>query len=82
MSDKEAIQPVGSWGRKQLYQAKVGTGPSTLVMVKGCKVFSVGQHIQYCQLQNVQGMCTGCTPPWSGGLIYKIENDRLFIEMM
>ena len=78
-----AVTPVNMWwGRQPLYQAKVGTGSSCLVMVRRSRKFYVGQFIAFCTLQDVAGMSVGVTPPWRRGRITKIDErwDRLFIE--
>jgi hypothetical protein len=31
------VEPVGSWGKQQWYPAKVGTGPSTVIIVRARK---------------------------------------------
>ena len=78
----QAVSAVSNWGRRLLWQGKIGTGPSALVIVKQHKQFYVGKHIYYCDINDVQGMCVGCTPPWRTGVIWKIEAERLFIERM
>ena len=74
------VEPIDNWGNKPLYLAKVGSGPSDLIMVKRVRDFFVGQHILFARIDDVRGMCIGCTPNWSHGLIWKIEDDRLFVE--
>lgn len=76
------VFPVSNWGRKQLYQAKVGTLGSTLVMVRRVRKFHVGQSIRFAELKDVDGMCVGCTPSWRGGVIHRIDDNRLYIERM
>lgn len=76
------IEPVGHWGRRPYYSAKVGTGPGTLILVKRARKFSVGQRIDFCDTSVVRGMSTGCTPKWDGGKIWKIEHNRLFVELL
>lgn len=76
------IYPVSNWGRKELFQAKVGTLSSTLVMVRRIRKFHVGQFIRFAELKDVDGMSIGCTPPWRGGVITRIDGNRLFIERM
>jgi hypothetical protein len=74
------IEPEGRWGKQPLYPAKIGTFSSTHVMVKRVRKFHVEQRIQYCELKSVQGMSTGCTPPWKTGRIWLIDGGRLFIN--
>lgn len=76
------VCPVSYWGKRPLYQAKVGTGPSDLIMVKRVRNFYVGQCIKFARLADVRGMCVGCPPQWVGGYIWKIESERLFVERM
>lgn len=75
------VIPCGHWGRKPLYSAKVGTGPSNLVMIKRIRDFDPGMAIQFAAMEDVRGMCVGVTPNWRRGTIWKIENDRIFIEL-
>ena len=70
------------WGRRPTFQAKIGTGPSAVVIVRRSRKFRVGQYIQFAELGDVAGMCVGCTPRWRHGHIYKIDHSRLFIELM
>jgi hypothetical protein len=74
------LKPTDRWGRHPLFQAKVGTFSGTLVMVKRVRDFELNQRIDYCEITDVDGMSTGCTPPWKHGIIWKIDGDRLFIS--
>ena len=75
------IEPHSYWGRKPVFLSKVGTGPSTLVLIKRVRKFHVGQHIEFCNRRDVDGMCVGGTPKWKHGHIYDIRNEMLFIEL-
>lgn len=75
-----AILPAGYWGRRPWWHAKIGTGSSRCVLIKRQRSFSVDQRIQFCTLDELRGMATGGTPRWTGGIIWKIEDDRLFIN--
>lgn len=74
------VQPISWWGRKPLYSAKIGTTSSNLIMVRRVRRFRVGQSIMFAAIADVEGMSVGCTPPWRSGNIWKIENNRLFVE--
>jgi hypothetical protein len=76
------ILPVSYWGRKPVYLAKVGTGPSTLVLIKRVRKFKVGQYIYFCNRRDVEGMRVGTTPRWKSGHIYDIRGTMLFIELL
>lgn len=76
------VEPVGSWGKQQWYHAKVGTGRSTVIIVRGRKAFAVGQSIRFAELRDVAGMCVGTTPAWRSGRIYDIAAGRLYVERM
>jgi len=76
------LQPVSRWGRFPLYQAKVGTGSSTTIMVKRQREFFVGQRMQFAERSDVEGMCVACTPKWRDGSVWKIEDGRLFVNLV
>ena len=75
------VMPISNWGRQPLYQAKIGTGPSALIMVKRQRKFHVGQRLKLAAREDVRGMCVGCTPKWRSGIVWKIESDRLYVEL-
>lgn len=80
---KTTLIPVGKWGRYPLFQAKVGTMPGCLVLIKRKRSFMSGDMIQYILRQEVEGRRTCCAPSkWHGGMISKIGDNRLFIERM
>lgn len=78
------VTPVDHWGRRPYFQAKVGTQSSTLVLVKGARrsgqVFEPNERIDFAEWSSLQGMATCCTPQWQMGYIWKIEDNRLFIN--
>lgn len=76
----KAIPSVGSWGRLPTYQAKVGTGSSCCVVIKRARKFHVEQRVEFADIEDLRGMCVGMAPKWRPGLIWKIEDDRLFIS--
>lgn len=78
--DPGVCQLLQTWGRRPTYSAKVGTRGSTVVIVKRVRKFFVGQSIEFCELSSLRGMSKGCTPPWKRGTVYKIDDNRLFIE--
>src|ERR1041385_3675880 len=80
------VRPSGYWGRRPYFSAKVGSMPSSMVLIKGARkyeqtAFHEGQRIQFCDTESLRGMTTGCTPPWRTGTIWKLECDdgRIFI---
>lgn len=75
------VQPAGRWGRRPTYAAKVGTFGSTVIVVKRARRFKVNQRIEFAELTDLDGMSVGCTPKWRHGLIWKIEGDRLFVNL-
>lgn len=81
MTGDQAVTPISRWGRQPLYLAKIGTGPSDLIMVKRQRKFRVGQRLQFATIEDVRGMCVGCTPRWRGGIAWKIEDNRLYVEL-
>jgi hypothetical protein len=79
VSSSEFVMPVDRWGRHPLYQAKVGSGPSDLIMVRRARKFRVGMNIHFATISDVRAMSTGVTPKWRSGNIWKIEDNRLFV---
>ena len=76
-----APNPVGRWGRFPTYQAKVGTMPGTTIVVKRARKFHVDQWINFADVCDLRGMSTGMTPRWRGGIIWKIEDNRIFVNL-
>lgn len=75
-----AMTIVNRWGRFPLFQAKIGTMPGCLVMIRRQRLFTAGEIVKYATLDSVKGMCVGCTPRWESGMISKVGEDRLFID--
>lgn len=79
------VEAIGSWGRRPTFQAKVGTLGSSCVLVKGARrqgaKFHVQQRLEFCEEHRLNGMTKGCTPIWRTGIIWKIEGNRLFINL-
>lgn len=70
------------WGRFPMFFAKVGTGPSDLVIVRKVRKFFVGQRINFVRSDDVKGMKKGSSPDWwRVGIVWKIEDNRLFISL-
>lgn len=67
-------------GRFQLFLAKIGSHPGTLVAVKRTRDFKVGQKIEYADTDNLKARSTSMAPQWQPGIIWKIDGDRLFIN--
>lgn len=84
MIDVTAVQ---RWGRRPLFQAKIGTHPSTLVVVRGAPLsgataFEVGRRIEFADHSDLRGCSKVLSPRWSWGIIWKIEDNRLYIDWM
>ena len=75
------VTPVGHHGRMPTFQAKIGTLSSTCIVVKRTRKFYVGQAIEFAELSDLSGMCVGVAPRWRHGIVWKIEDDRLFIDL-
>jgi hypothetical protein len=58
------IISIGRWGRFPTFQAKIGTGPSAVIIVKRVRDFWATQWIQFAEINDLKGMCVGCTPKW------------------
>ncbi len=76
------LEAIGHWGSKLGFSAKIGTMPGTIALVNRTRDFEVGKLIKYCDIDDVKGMSTSCAPRWSVGKIWKIENNRLYLERM
>jgi len=76
------INSIGSWGRFPTFQAKVGTGPSAVIVVKRVRDFRVGQWIQFAETHDLTGMLVSSPPRWRGGVIARIDGDRLFLDLL
>ena len=74
------VEPISRWGRQPLYSAKIGTTASNLIMIRRVRRFHVNQQIYFATLSEVEGMSVGCTPQWRSGIIWKIEDNRLFVN--
>ena len=69
------------WGRYALYDAKIGSHPSAVILVKRTRRFRVGQRIYFANIDDCRGMSKSCTPAWKSAMVWKIEDDRLFLEL-
>lgn len=74
------IVPIGSWGRYKTWVAKVGTLPSSLILIRRSRDFCAGQRIWFCDEWDLQGTSKGCTPRWESGHIDKIQGNLLFVS--
>ncbi len=74
------IIATGRHGRQPTFQAKIGTMPGSIIIVKRVRDFEVGQRIQYADTYELRGMSVGMAPRWSGGIIWKIEDNRLYVD--
>jgi hypothetical protein len=79
------VTPVDSWGRRPLFQAKVGTLSGSLVLIKRARRagqgFEVDERVEYVEWGALQGMSKSMSPHnWHPGCIWKIEDNRLFIN--
>lgn len=80
-----AINPVSRRGKYLVWSAKVGTGPSDLVLIKRTRVFTVGKRIEFVKTRDLEGMSVGCAPQrWSLGRITEIneQTGMLFISFI
>lgn len=68
------IEPVGMRGKYLTWLAKVGTGPSDIVIIKRARQFSVGQRIEFKRTEELRGMSVGMAPRnWRTGIIEQIN---------
>lgn len=77
---RRQVVAINHWGRQPLYQAKIGTLPGSLIMVRRARKFYVEQRIEFAELDDVRGMSVGMSPKWQHGIIWKIEGNRLFVN--
>ncbi len=75
------VATVGRWGKFPTFAAKVGTMAGSNVLVKRARAFYVNQRIDFAEEHHLAGMSVGMAPKWRHGSIWKIENDRLYIEL-
>jgi hypothetical protein len=93
----ERVLPVQTLKRLFFYQAKVGTMPGSIVAVKHFpkivtsqtpdnptlafgNFFAVNQRLEIADLEHVKQVPRNCIR-WQTGIIWKIEDDRLFINL-
>ncbi len=76
------LTPIGRRGRQPTYQAKVGTHSSTVVIVKRAREFVVGQRIEFAETHLLRGCSVGVAPRWIKGRVWRIEDNRLFIDLV
>lgn len=74
------IEPLGNWGKRVTFLAKIGTFSSAEIVVKRKRDFNVDDRIEFADTKDLRGMSVGCTPQWQVGRIWKIEGDMLFIS--
>lgn len=75
------LKPQGNWGRYQTYVAKVGTLSLTVIVVKKTTDFHVDQKIEFAYLHDLRGCSKVMTPKWLPGRVWKIEDNRLFVNL-
>lgn len=76
--DQPSVHPIFYRSRKPAYQAKIGTGPATVVVFNRRPTLSVGAHVLFYEVARQPRV-----PSWvvySSGVIWKIEGNRLFIN--
>ena len=81
MRAKIDVTPIGLHGRFPTYQAKIGTGSSAVVIIRRVRRFSLGQRIQFANIDDLMGQCVGCASRWRTGIIWDIMDNRLYIEL-
>jgi len=79
------VTPVDKWGTRPLFQAKVGTMSSSLVLVRGAhrigQPFEEGEYIYFVEHNELEGRSTSMGPQtWHNGHVWKIEDNRLYIN--
>jgi hypothetical protein len=70
------------WNRKPFYQVKIGTMPGTHAVIKRHRKFYPGMHIEFAEIEQLNGMRKSCSPKWRTGVINKVEFDRIYIDNM
>jgi len=70
----------GRRGRHPTFQAKIGTMPGTIIIIKRVRNFEVGQHIEFADICDLLGMSVGMAPRWQRGVIWLIEGNRLYVN--
>lgn len=83
MSEEFTVTALDRWGRRPLFLVKIGTFSGTLALIRGAATqdtFSIDQRVQYAEWSELQGMSKGMTPKWQHGYIWKVEDNRVFIN--
>lgn len=78
--EKITVSPIGRWGRRPTYAGKVGTHSSCCLIIKRARTFYVEQRIEFAIEHELRGCSTGMAPKWSVGIIWKIEDGRIFVN--
>lgn len=82
MSERKyiVVSPIGRWGRFPTFAGKVGTGSSCCLLIKRARRFYVEQRIEFAMEHELRGCSTGMSFRWHVGIIWKIEDERLFVN--
>lgn len=63
------------------FYAKIGTHSSTVILVKRVRDFEVNQWIEFAEIRDLEGCSVNMAPRWRRGIIWKIEDNRLFVNL-
>lgn len=75
VNEGRSITPTYYFGRQPIYQVKIGTMPGSLAIIKRVRKFYPKQRIEFAELEK-----NNRSPPkWQGGIVDKVEFDRIFI---
>lgn len=83
MTDQHiTVEPIGQWGRFPTFAGKVGTHSSCCLLIKRVRKFHVEQRIEFAIEHELRGCSKGIAPRWKTGIIWKIEDDRIFVNLV
>ncbi len=79
------VTPVDKWGKRPLFQAKIGTHSGTLILVKRARrsgqPFEEHERVEYVDYSEVKDRSVGMAPQtWHDGVVWKVEDNRIFIS--
>jgi len=75
------LVPTGRRGRQPTFLAKVGTMSGSVIVVKRVRDFEVNQWIEFAEIRDLEGCSVSMAPHWRRGIIWKIEDNRLFVNL-
>lgn len=76
-----AVNPIGYWGNKPIYLAKIGDKPQATIVCRSKGEPKVEDWIKFKTLDNTPGMCVE-SHRWRTGIVRRIEDNRIFLDLL